>query len=112
MHLTREWPNDADGGVFRRLEEHRFDFSKSHTVDYNVDFAQWPPAHEAVVLLESMYGAVVLYDPSEHGDGYAQFRIFGPLTYEGVISVQQTASVAMQRYGGICDSWGVMQEAP
>ncbi len=73
--LTEDWPDDADGGVFRRLVEHGFDFSKPHSVDYNVDFESWPPVQVAIELLESLYGPVTLYDPDEHGDGYIQFQI-------------------------------------
>ena len=110
--LTRDWPDDADGGVFRRLARHNFDFSRPHSVDYNVDFRRWPPPAEAVTLLKAMYGAVELYEPSEHGNGYAQFQVYAPVTYEGVTSVQRTASAAMEAFGGVCESWGVMQDAP
>jgi len=27
--LTEDWPGDADGGVFRRLVEHGFDFTRT-----------------------------------------------------------------------------------
>ena len=110
--LTPDWPDDADGGVFRRLAEHHFDFSKSHTVDYNIDFINWPPPQQALALLESMYGSVALYEPDEHGDGFAQFRVHGRVTYEGVVSVQRSASNAMRPFGGICESWGVTQDTP
>ena len=111
-HTNANWPDDADGGVFRRLVEHGFDFSKSHTVDYNVDFDAWPPPSEAIATLRSIYGAVELYDPDEFGQGYAQFKAHGPVTYEAVTSVQRRTSSAMASFGGICESWGVTQDAP
>ena len=110
--LTEDWPDDADGSVFRRLVEHDFDFSKPHSVDYNVDFESWPPAQGAIELLDSLYGPVTLYDPDEHGDSYIQFQIHAPVTYEGVTAVQRKVSAAMEPYGGVCESWGVMQDAP
>ena len=110
--LTYDWPDDADGGVFRHLTEHGFDFSKPHSVDYNIDFDHWPPPEEAIALLESMYGPVSLYDSDEHGGGYAQFQVNGPVTYDGVTSVQRTATSAMESFGGVCESWGVLQDAP
>jgi len=110
--LTADWPDDADGGVFRSLVEHGFDFSKLHTVDYNIDFPKWPPPREAIALLESMYGSVALYEPNEHSDGYAQFRLHELVNYERVLSVQRSASKAMHPFGGVCESWGVMQDAP
>lgn len=35
------WPNDADGGVLRRLQADGFDFSRPCVIDCNVDFEQW-----------------------------------------------------------------------
>ena len=112
VNTTVDWSDDADGGVFRRLVEHGFDFSKPHSVDYNVDFGSWPPVPRAIELLESLYGPVKLYAPDEHGDGYIQFQVLAPVTYEGVTSIQRSVSVAMGPYGGTCESWGVMQDAP
>src|SRR5258708_1548807 len=96
--LTADWPDDADGSVFRRLAEHHFDFSKPHTVDYNIEFRKWPPPQEAVALLESIYGSVALYEPDEHGDAYAQFRVHELVTYERVVSVQRSATNAMRPF--------------
>jgi len=42
--FTDDWPDDADGGVFRNLAANAFDFSKQYSVDYNVDFDSWPPS--------------------------------------------------------------------
>jgi hypothetical protein len=112
IELTQDWPNDADGDVFRRLLTNGFDFSANYAVDYNIDFESWPASAAAVTLLESMYGKVTLYPLGEDLGGYAEFQVVGPVTYEGVTSVQRNASAAMQRFGGVCDSWGVMQPAP
>ena len=102
------WPNDADGEVLRRLEADGFDFSKSYTVDYNIDFDSWPPALEALELLKSKYGNIEVYEPDEDYAGYVQFQINAPITYEGVTSTQRNASSAMQPFGGVCESWGIM----
>jgi hypothetical protein len=110
--ITADWPDDADGGVFRRLAEHGFDFSKPYSVDYNVDFDSWPPQQAAIDLLDSLHGPVAIYNPDESGDGYIQFQIHAPVTYEGVVAVQRKVSAEMEPYGGVCESWGVMQDAP
>jgi hypothetical protein len=110
--LAAQWPDDADGDVFRRLAAHSFDFSRPYAVDYNVDFKCWPPARAALDLLDARHGPIRVFEPGEHGDGYVQFQLHGPLTYEGVISVQRAVSVAMAPFGGVCESWGVMQDAP
>ena len=110
--LSADWPDDADGDVFRRLYEHRFDFSRPYSVDYNVDFSNWPPEQDAVAWLESTYGRVTLHPPTEGFGGYAQFQVDGPVTYEGVTSTQRRVTGALESLGGICESWGVMQDAP
>lgn len=106
--FVTDWPDDADGGVFRRLAATGFDFSQDWLVDYNVDFEEWPPAEAALELLRSVYGNLSLYPPSEHGVGHVLFQVAGPVTYEGVTSIQRYASAAMLPFGGVCESWGVM----
>jgi len=110
--IDADWPDDADGGVFRRLAEHDFDFSKQHTVDYNVDFPRWPPPFEAVEKLKATYGPVELYDPEDGDLGHVLFRVHSLVSYEGVTSIQRQASLAMSQFGGVCESWGVLQDAP
>jgi hypothetical protein len=110
--LSADWPDDVDGGVFRRLVEHGFDFSQPHWVDFNVDFDSWPPSESAVAWLKSNYDSVELVAPSDDFNGYAEFRVFGPVTHESVTTVQRRVSSAMSQWGGICESWGVMQDAP
>jgi hypothetical protein len=105
------WPDDADGDVFRRLVEHGFDFSKPHTVDYNVDFDAWPPTQVALDILRSMFGTIRVFEPDDESSGYIQFQIHGPVSYEAVTSTQRKVTAAMVTHGGICESWGVMQDA-
>ncbi|MCL2075656.1 MAG: ribonuclease E inhibitor RraB [Betaproteobacteria bacterium] len=105
------WPNDADGDVFRRLYESGLDFSKPYTVDFNVDFASWPPADAALEWLSSKFGGIEIYDEDEDGTGYVLIQTHGILTYEAVTSTQRNVTAAMQPFGGRCNSWGVMQDA-
>ena len=106
--ITAEWPDDADGGVFRRLASDNFDFSASHTVDYSVDFENWPPPSAALDWLQTNYGPLGLYPPDDGGLGYVQFQVLGQITYEGVTVTQRRVSAAMEPHGGVCESWGVM----
>ena len=109
--INATWPDDADGDVLRKLESVGFDFSQSYAVDFNVDFATWPPATEAVTLLESMFGAVQQFEPEETDEsGYLFFQVHGPLSYEIVTSVQRRATSAMAGFGGICESWGILHQ--
>ncbi len=43
-----DWPNDADGDVFRRLKNSNFDFSKKYTIDFTIDFQFWPTGLVAI----------------------------------------------------------------
>jgi len=104
------WPNDADGDVFRRLVEHNFDFSVEHVVDYNVDFDPWPPPTEALNVLAAAFGPVSAFPPDNDFGGYVLFQVRGRLTYEKVCDIQKRASNLVREYGGVCESWGVLQE--
>jgi hypothetical protein len=63
--FTSDWPEDADGDVFRRLRDHGFDFIRRYAIDYNVDFDAWPPSAEAIEWLEREFGHVSLYPPED-----------------------------------------------
>lgn len=102
------WPKDADGDVLRRLESRGFDFAKSYVIDFNVDFEEWPPASEALQLIRAQYPSTVVYQPEEGSPGYVQFQIYSPVTYDLVTRVQRETSDLMRRFGGVCESWGVM----
>ena len=103
----RPWPDDADGDVLRRLEARGFDFSERCLVDFNVDFASWPAPPVAMATLEHLFPSSKAY-PSAEGGGYVQFQIYGTLTYELVVTMQRIVSAEMAKFGGICESWGVL----
>ena len=102
------WPADSDGDVLRRMQASGFDFSKTHSIDFNVDFENWPPPQVALDLLRAQYGDIELFDPDERGMGYVLFRVVALATYELVTSVQKDATSGMKPYGGVCESWGVL----
>jgi hypothetical protein len=106
------WPANADGDVFRRLEASGFNFDAEHVVDYNVDFDSWPPPQAALAVLRENYPNAQVHEPEDRLGGYVQFQERGRLSYRRVIDVQHMITDAMRPYGGVCESWGVMQEAP
>lgn len=112
MNTTTSWPADADGDVFRRLQADDFDFSAEYEIDFNVDFTDWPPEPAALTWLRSKYSRVKTYEPEENFNGYVQFMIRSKLTYALVIETQAEATAGTSQYGGVCESWGVMQPAP
>ena len=106
------WPETADGDVFRRLQASQFDFSSAHEIDFNVDFEDWPPARDAIQWLEREFARIYSFPPTGDFGGYVQFKLVEMLTYDLVILTQDRVSAAMAVYGGVCESWGVLQPAP
>lgn len=83
------WPDDADGDVLRRLEEDGFDFAKPWLIDFNVDFASWPPMAEAVAVLKHRYPNAAVREPDGDHPGYIQFRVQAVVSYDLVLKLQQ-----------------------
>ena len=105
----RGWPDDVDGDVFRRLGAHCFDFSKEADIDFNIDFDAWPPSGELLEVLERQCSNVRLYTPDPDEHGYVQVTLRTLLTYDLVIFMQSSLTGMAAPYGGVCESWGVMQ---
>ena len=103
---TPIWPSDADGDVFRRLASRGFDFSKVYSIDFNIDFDQWPPSAVAMEAIRQTFPEAKVYD--EEGDGYILFKVSSLLTYEVVVQTQIEATNVASPFGGRCESWGVL----
>jgi hypothetical protein len=103
------WPETADGDVFRRLESSGFDFLSEHEIDFNIDFDDWPPSAKAIEWLEREYETVKIHPASDDFNGYVQFKVVEKLNYDLVIATQDRVSSALAQYGGVCESWGVLQ---
>jgi hypothetical protein len=112
MSAPANWPPDADGDVFRRLEARNVDFAVEHEIDFNVDFECWPPHEDAVAWLQTRFRDVEIFEPGADFNGYIQFKLHSTLNYSLVVETQAEVSTQMQRYGGICETWGVMQPRP
>ena len=107
---ANKWPNDADGDVLRRLLAKGFDFSKAQLIDFNVDFEDWPPAQEAIQALQAEFHGVEACEDSENGGGYVLFKMNSILSYDLVIETQAKATHLVAKYGGRCESWGVLSK--
>jgi hypothetical protein len=107
---TVPWPNDADGDVLRRMEASGFDFSSEHVVDFNIDTESWPPPDALLVAARRRYPNARVIPPENGYRGYIQFQVTGRVTYDFVMSIQREASNLARPFGGICESWGVMQQ--
>lgn len=104
----KNWPDDADGDVLRRMEKSGFDFTRPCLIDFNVDFESWPPSNDALSILRKNFPSTTVYDPSEESDGYVQFQVFEKLSYDLVTNIQSEVSCWMAPFSGICESWGVL----
>ena len=102
------WPADPDGDVFRRLQAQGFTFSEPHAIDFNVDFNEWPPPQEAIIALRSQHPNLEVVEPDADSPGYVLFQVVGKVSYELVTSVQRSASSLVAKFGGVCESWGVL----
>ncbi len=102
------WPEDEDGDVFRSLEQDGFDFSAEVPIDFNVDVADplnIGPAIDAA--LEVYPDAAICLE-----DDYFVIQLQARLTYDLVIGAQKRLTAATAKFGGNCDSWGVMHDGP
>jgi len=108
--MQTNWPNDVDGDVFRRLKKSGFDFNRVVDIDFNVDFSAWPPSPAFIGKLRAQFPRMRVFPPDGHADGYVQFVVKERLTYALVMSVQHSVSNMAVPYGGVCESWGVMQD--
>jgi len=110
------WPNDADGDVFRRLEADGFNFNNEHEIDFNLDFDFWPLSPKTIELIQKLFPTIEIIDPDEedieNGElvGYMQFKIIEKLTYELVVRTQKITTDKVKEFGGRCESWGVLVE--
>jgi hypothetical protein len=100
------WPEDADGDALRRFEAGGDDLAAPRPIDFNIDFADWPPSPEALAMLKARYAHLELVEPETDFDGYVLLKLTAPLSYEFVVGVQNEVSDLMAPFGGVCDSWG------
>jgi hypothetical protein len=103
-----QFPDDVDGDVLRRLEKAGLDFSRPQTVDFNIDFNCWPPATEALNILRAKYGSIEVVEPEENYSGYVLIQAQALVNYPFVAGTQKETTTLMSKFGGVCESWGVL----
>lgn len=108
MKISKDiWPQDADGDVLRSLLDDGFDFDNPVDIDFNVDFSTWPPPEQFLETLRAQFPHLQVYEPDSH-DGYVRFVVHALLTYDLVMFVQNSVSQMAAPFGGVCESWGVL----
>lgn len=92
----------------RRLESDGFPFELTHKIDFNVDFAQWPPAPQIIEQLKTLYPTLQVNPPEDDRPGDLSFSVKEKLSYELVVFIQKAVTEMASPYGGRCESWGVL----
>jgi len=92
------------------MDAARFDLRKEADIDFNIDFDTWPPSSDLISSLEKQFDSVKVYTPHSDGDGYVQVSLRTLITYDLVMSMQATLTDLAAAYGGVCESWGVLQD--
>ncbi|RYY04022.1 MAG: ribonuclease E inhibitor RraB [Gammaproteobacteria bacterium] len=108
------WPNDADGAVFRLLVKNNCDFEKEYVIDLNLDFDHWPLTEEEISNIKALFPNVEIVNPGPGQDigngvniGFLQFQVVNKLSYEYITELQASVTKSISKYKGWCDSWGV-----
>lgn len=107
-NTSKEWPDDADGQVLRRLQGKGFDFSRKYLVDFTVDFEEWPPNPEALRAIRREFESAAEYVDDVSGQGSIVVKFESVLDYCFVVDTQLRLSEIVNDFGGWCDSWGVL----
>jgi hypothetical protein len=110
-----KYPDDANGDVFRRLEEHDFDFSVEHVVDFFAVFATEAEADQIARLYLADHQAgdkLVNIETKPSPEGGMELTLSKKMivTYEEVSRFEQTLAERVARVDGYLDGWGVMQD--
>lgn len=106
-----QWPLDADGDVFRRMQSRGFDFGTTCIVDFSIDFSSWPPSEVAIQLLDQHFpGKTEVFADDDSRGGYINVQIIHQLTYEWVLEIQNQITELMLPFEGVCESWGVLHD--
>ena len=105
------WPNNKDGELLKRLEADGVNFSKPHSIEFNVDFNRWPPPPDAISGLKERFGNLKLFEPGGIDgmqEGYILLKTHAKVTYEFVTDTQREITDLVSQYGGYCNSWAVL----
>ena len=108
------WPDDADGDVLRRLQEHDFNFENIAKIEFDIDFDHWPLNNKEKELINKNYPNCEIIDPDEEDlnegrdIGYISYLLETKLTYEVITETQDKITEELKPIGGHCNTWGVL----
>jgi hypothetical protein len=110
-----KYPDDANGDVFRRLEESGFDFSAEHVVDFFSVYASESEADQVAQMYLADHKAGDSFTNIEtrpHHEGGMELTLSRKMhvTYEAITRFEQQLAERACMAGGSLDGWGVLQE--
>ena len=107
------FPDDDNGDVLRRMQEHGFDFSKEHVVDFHAVLATEEAAdkiarmyvedHKAGNRLEN-----IETKPHEVGGMRLDLAKRMIVTHESVTEFESLLESRVSQFEGYLDGWGVL----
>ncbi|WP_133471865.1 ribonuclease E inhibitor RraB [Paraglaciecola marina] len=108
-----EYPDDANGDVFRRLEEDNFDFSLEYPVDF---FAVYETEREADIVAKQFASdwkagqkfKNIEIRPGENGGMELELVPIMQVTYENISNFEVKLAERTAKVNGYLDGWGVL----
>jgi hypothetical protein len=110
-----KYPNDANGDVFRRMEDHGFDFTVEHAVDFHAVFATEAEADQIARMYLADHNAGnkltnIETKPSDKGGMELTLSKRMLVNYEAVSAFESTLAERVSQVDGYLDGWGVLQQ--
>ena len=105
---------NKDRELIARLQRDGVNVSQVHTIEFNIDFTDWPPPVDAIDVLKNKYGNIKSYEPdrlNDIHDGYLAVRVNSILTAEFVAEKQKQITAIVSQFGGYCNTWAVILHA-
>ena len=109
-----KFPDDANGDVFRRMQDHGFDFDSEHVVDFHAVFATEAEADRIARMYVADHRAGdklsnIETKPYEKGGMELTLSKKMLVTYEAVCSFESKLAERVSQVEGYLDGWGVAQ---
>lgn len=109
-----QFPDDANGDVFRRMQQHGFDFAVEHVVDFHAVFATEAEADQIARMYVADHKAGdklsnIETKPYEKGGMELILSKRMHVTYENVTSFESKLAARVSQVDGYLDGWGVGQ---
>ena len=109
------YPDDANDDVYRRMEQHNFDFDKEHVVDFHAVFATEKEADVVARMYVTDYkngDNLTNIETKPYSNGGMELTVSKRMfvTYEAVTEFESELQNRVSLVKGYLDGWGVMQE--